>query len=218
MLCGRGFKPSGSGRPRYCRKCTAWADGEVAGLHRLRCRECGRDFPTPVRSVHYCSDTCRENASAHRAEARSQRRLPRARRAAGAATASTTGAASPAPPLPMCRMCGKIPAAGSQRTYCSDACRTEGRRARERRRARRRLADPEKRAVHAARMRALYARNRAATASDRAVRARCGTCGREFSADRRNAKYCSGPCRKKGRARYAAAWWRRSRGGNGAPL
>ena len=165
-LCGRAFEPRGGGPPKYCPKCMAWADGEVAGTHRLRCRECGGGFQTPRRSVKYCSDACREKGRLRRARAGAQRRRrgsagarERGGTADKAAGAARSGAA--APPAPACRVCGKGLATSRQRAYCSAECRTEGKRARKREYVRRYLEDPERRAVQAARMRAAYVRRMA---------------------------------------------------------
>ena len=78
------------------------------------------------------------------------------------------------------------------------------------------LADPERRAVHAARKRALTARRSAMEGGSRPRTAQCAQCGSKFAADSSRARYCSNPCRKKGQARAKAAYMRRE-GGRAAP-
>ena len=81
---------------------------------------------------------------------------------------------------------------------------------------RRYLADPERRAVHAARQRASAAKRSAMYASCRVRAVRCARCGAEFSTELPNAKYCSDPCREWARARYNTAYKRRRRERGGA--
>ena len=76
---------------------------------------------------------------------------------------------------------------------------------------RRYLADPEKRAVHAARKRASTARRSAMEAGNRSSAVQCAQCGAKFTAGSRRVRYCSDACRKKGRARAKAAYIRRGR-------
>ena len=170
----------------------------------MKCGECGKKFQTPSRNVQYCSTACSNDAGRRRARAYTRER------------GGTASAPAPAPAAGKCRACGKrMPASksGPPRAYCSPACRAEGARAHQREYKRRYLADPERRSLHAARMRASYVRRRAATAKDRI--AECRECGKAFRPYSMAVAYCSNPCRKKARARLAAAWERayRSRGG-----
>ena len=76
---------------------------------------------------------------------------------------------------------------------------------------RRYLADPEKRAVHAARLRASAARRSAMDGRSRTGSVQCVQCGAKFAADGSRVRYCSNPCRKEGRARTREAYMRRLR-------
>ena len=102
-----------------------------------KCRACGRAFSPPTRSVRYCSDPCRKEGYARHHHTRWQPRPAR--------DAKTID----------CRACGRPFSTdggpGKPRVYCSEACRVEGMRAYGREYMRRYLADPEKRAVQAAR-------------------------------------------------------------------
>ena len=62
---------------------------------------------------------------------------------------------------------------------------------------RRYLADPRKRALHAARVGVIHARHRAAAAKERERRVQCGVCGAEFSTSHWKSAYCSAACRKR---------------------
>ena len=111
-----------------------------------KCRACGKEFAAPTRSVRYCSDPCRKDGYArHRA-----RWQPRPARKGETLE---------------CRACGRAfesdRGPGRLRVYCSAECRAEGERAYIREYMRRYLADPERRAVQAARVRASAARRRA---------------------------------------------------------
>ena len=94
------------------------------------CRLCGRTFATYGRANHaYCK---RCTAKADRAIAKR--------------------------PHTDCKECGKALAATSHSVrYCSDACRADGARRIRRESTQRRMADPEKRAINAAYMRAWHA-------------------------------------------------------------
>ena len=221
-LCGRQFRPRAGGPVRYCARCGKKADREVGRVHRVRCKECGGAFETPNRSILYCSDACRKKRHARR------------RRIAIAAAASAPAAPPPAGPQPAapasppgrmrtvkCRICGGAfqtdMRPGNPHVYCSPPCRAEGKRARMREYMRRYLADPERRAVHAARLRASTARRRARDGRDEVPRMRCKECAREFSPASRSVRYCSDPCRKKGLARVRAACRRRREEREGRP-
>ena len=215
-LCGRRFAQYGRARHRaYCKRCTARADREIARALRVKCKECGKKFAAPNRTVRYCSDECR--AEGLRRYNREYQRMSLAdpeKRAAAAARTRASEAARAArerggrPPPPQrqappraspnaepstcllcgrrfaqygrssrhgycrrctakadreiartlnvnCNACGKKFSTNSRAVrYCSDECRAEGLR-RSRRGSRRRAeADPEKRALAAARRRA----------------------------------------------------------------
>ena len=120
-------------------------------MRRVRCKECGRTFSTQNRRFLYCSDPCRKLA-----RARTHRRADRARASRGRAREKKDLE---------CRVCGRRFAPvqghrGNHPSYCSDACRSEGMRAKCREHARKYLADPERRAIHAARNRASHAARR----------------------------------------------------------
>ena len=181
---------------RYCDPCRAEAAAEASRTHSARCKECGRTFQTPRRTVRYCSAPCRKRGyKTHRGQTSPGR--------------ARDGTAE-------CRECGGPLVDGARpgnRVYCSAACRARGKRALMRDYMRRYLADPKKRALHSARASAAKARSRAAAAKDRARRVRCRVCGGEFSTARWNARYCSDPCREKGyrRVRKASERQRRER-------
>ena len=154
LLCGRGFVPLGPGPPRYCARCTARASKESTRVLRVRCKECGRDFSTQSRAVKYCSDACRKRGRARASVLSDRARAPRQREGRPSKKEAIA-----------CRTCGGrfFPAQGYRGhppSYCPDACRADGKRAKAREYARRYLADPERRAIHAARMRAYAARRR----------------------------------------------------------
>ena len=145
-LCGRNFAPYAATRQVYCKRCRARAEREANKVLRVRCKECGKTFSTTSRAVRYCSEECRRAVRAR------QRNAPRRRRPARDETTK-------------CRTCGKVfkpdRKPGSPLVYCSLACRAEGRRRLSREAMRRYVADPEKRALTAARTRAAAARRKA---------------------------------------------------------
>ena len=206
-LCGRRFRTR-YGRPlHYCARCAARVDRKVARTHRAGCRECGRAFETPSLAVRYCSDPCRKKA---RARGRT-------------ASASASAAAAPRRArkrAAKCLVCGGAfpPDKGKGRpmSYCSPPCRAEGTRARMREYMRRYLSDPDRRALHAARLRASSARRSAVGAADHVRSVRCALCGTGFSTAVPHARYCSDPCRKEAAARYNIAYKRRRRERGGA--
>ena len=168
LLCGRGFERRGpGGTRRYCEECRGRAAEQAAMVLRVHCKECGGEFSTHKRSVRYCSDECRK---------RGCKRLRCASRAkAGQAASSSPASASPAAAAAggggpaqerRCRSCGKgfVPdwKPGKPRAYCSEGCRTDGRRRLYREAMRRYCADPEKRAIKAARGNAAAAARRRA--------------------------------------------------------
>ena len=194
--CGKAFRTP-SRAVRYCsdacRQRGYAASRNTAGPLRphdgtAECRACGKTFRTPSRAIRYCSEPCREEGYARGGNASILRR-PRPAPAAKAAR---------------CRVCGRSfetgGGPGKPRVYCSAACRAEGERIKNREAMRRYLADPKKRALHAARVSAAHSRRRAAAARERERRAPCGVCGREFTTVYRNALYCSNPCRKRASA------------------
>ena len=214
-LCGRPFRPRRGGGPlNYCARCGRKADREAVRVHRVRCKECGGTFHTPNRSVKYCSAPCRKKGYARR------------RRPARAPSAAAPGASAAAPPsrakerTVKCRICGKAfltdMRPGKPQVYCSPPCRAEGSRVRMREYMRRYLADPKRRAVHAARLRASSARRTARDARNRTRSIECAQCGGEFSTSNRSIRYCSDPCRKKARAIANAAYKRRRSGRDGS--
>ena len=214
-LCGRRFRPRAGGPVSYCARCEKRADREAASrARRVRCAACGKAFQTLSRSVKYCSDPCRKSgyrrSIGRPSPSRPSRSVPsRSSRTPPPSSPSAGGGGRTA----KCRVCGgALPAGagrGRPRSFCSPPCRTEGTRARLREYMRQYLADPEKRAVHAARMRASSARRSAAAGRDRPRRVRCAHCGGEFSAPTLAVRYCSDPCRKGGGARAAAAYRQR---------
>ena len=146
-VCGRSFAPYGNRITSYCKRCRARADREISKVLRVRCRECGKAFPTTNRAVRYCSDPCRK--AAHTRQSRASRR----RRPAGRDEAAK------------CRTCGReftpVRKPGKPLVYCSEECRAEGRRRLAREAMRRYVADPRKRAMMAARTRVVAARHKA---------------------------------------------------------
>ena len=77
-------------------------------MHRVKCGECGGAFQTPIRSVRYCSDACRQRGYAARGN-RSRLRLP-----PHAWTAE-------------CRECGRAFRTPNRAIrYCSEPCRGKG--------------------------------------------------------------------------------------------
>ena len=215
LLCGRRFGPrrGGSGPLNYCARCGRKADMEAVRVHRVRCRECGGTFRTPNRSIGYCSDACRKKGYTRRRSAAS---------AASAAAAVAPSAGLARERTVKCRICGKAfltdMRPGKPQVYCSPPCRAEGSRVRMREYMRRYLADPKRRAVHAARLRASSARRTARDARNRTRSVECAQCGGEFSTSNRSIRYCSDPCRKKARALAGAAYKRRRRERDGAAM
>ena len=65
--------------------------------------------------------------------------------------------------------------------------------------------------MHAARLRASSARRSAMAGRGRARSVQCAQCGSEFQTRNSLARYCSDPCREKGRARADAAYRQRRR-------
>ena len=125
----------------------------------MRCRECNKAFSTPSRAVRYCSDECR------RAVRKRQSNAPRKRR-----PAEDRGPSK-------CRTCGKEftldkRGPGKPVAYCSEKCRTEGKRRLYREAMRRYSAKPENRALMAARVRASAARRKAREEEERKRAAR----------------------------------------------
>ena len=127
-------------RHRYVRRTLPAHDGTA------KCRECGKKFATPSRVVRYCSDPCRKKGYARH-------------------HATTLLPLRPKVRTVKCRVCGAAFATnrgpGQPQVYCSAACRVEGGRAKKRNYMRRYLEDPEKRAIHAARLRASAAKRKA---------------------------------------------------------
>ena len=121
-------------------------------MHRVKCRECGKAFSTSNRSVRYCSDPCRKAACA---------RLNKAHKRRPAGSRQDLGGTETV----VCLVCGKRFAPdrgpGKPRVLCSDACRVERVRARNREYMARHLADPMNRAILLARNRASAARRAA---------------------------------------------------------
>ena len=194
-LCGRGLEASLPDMRRYCDPCRERAAKEAsARTHRVQCKECGGTFQTPRRTVRYCSAACRKKGY-------------KARRGQAGSGRARDG-------MIECRECGGPLVAGvgpGTRVYCSAACRAEGKRTWMRNYMRRYLADPKKSALHSARADAAQARRRAAAARDRARRMRCRMCGGKFSTPRGGVRYCSDPCREKGRRLVREAGERRRR-------
>ena len=199
--CGRAFRTR-SRRVRYCSEpCRKKGYGRsyhhspwlAAHDGTSECRECGRTFKALSRAYHYCSDECRKNGHYRRDYS-----VPK----------------PPAPPKrTKCRACGRAfrttMGPGHRRSYCSAACQAEGRRMHSRRSRRRYHADPEKHAIHLARSHASRSLRRAEAAKRRIEQ--CRACGRDYTPDHPNSKYCSDECRKASRARRSAAYYRRRR-------
>ena len=145
-LCGRDFVPQWAGVQAYCTSCRNRAAKKAAKKHRLRCKECGKSFTSASLAVRYCSDPCRKNGY------RTSTDLVNNRHPAHGEIVA-------------CRVCGKAFKAergrGKLRVHCSEKCRAEGRRIRNREDMRKYLADPERRAVQRARMNAIVIRRRA---------------------------------------------------------
>ena len=123
----------------------------------LTCRTCGRDFGSFRR-------TCRR-AYRRRCTAKANKEIARTLRVA-------------------CKECGKTFSAKARTVrYCSDACRSASARRRDSEYKRRRMADPEKRALMLARTRVVAAARRARERGDEPPRA-----GRDVKSLKRNAK------------------------------
>ena len=100
----------------------------------ITCTLCGRSFARSGRGYHAHCNQCRAKADRLIAKVRSAK----------------------------CGVCGRVFAAASRLArYCSDECRTEAARSANREMYSRRMADPEKRAKAAARIRALMAAKKA---------------------------------------------------------
>ena len=207
MLCGREFTPHRGGSLHYCDTCRAKTLKEIAKVLRVRCKECGKAFSATNRVARYCSVSCRmdgyrrnSNASArHRRRQRLAAQKGEGAAGRGGAPKRPGGARGGKAAAPKCRVCGGKIASyqmpGNRRVYCSAKCRAEGKRVQIRDYMRRYLSDPKKRAIMAARANARAARLKAEP------RVHCKECGKEFSATRQSARYCSVLCRKKWRAR-----------------
>ena len=57
-LCGRDFVPYGGALPIHCKRCSAKMNREMVRVMAVNCKECGKEFSTPKRSVRYCSKAC----------------------------------------------------------------------------------------------------------------------------------------------------------------
>ena len=133
---------------------------------RVPCKECGQTFTTRKRSVRYCSDKCRElGYRRHRGASRARAGQTASSSASSAPSGAAAAATGAGQAKRKCRACGKEFAPdwkpGRPRAYCSEDCRTEGRRRLYREAMRRYCSDPEKRALKAARSAATAARRRA---------------------------------------------------------
>ena len=103
-LCGRDFVPYGGARPIHCKRCSARMNREMARVMAVDCKECGKRFSTPNRTVRYCSKACSaagqrrsSNASARRDRADPEKHamiLARQRAWAAARRAKKRGAAA----------------------------------------------------------------------------------------------------------------------------
>lgn len=198
QVCNRAPATRLFGSLRYCARCGVRADERINRGRRVECRECGRPFRAPGSAARYCSGPCRKKGYA-----RHHRAAPGARKSRQGAGKGRGGKGA----APRCRVCSRslaaaaaaAPAAGrgrgAARVYCSDACRAKGRRAYNLEYNRRYGADPENRAVLAARYSAAPARDRSR------LRVDCKECGRPFERATARSRYCSDECRKKGYAR-----------------
>ena len=153
LNCGRDFDPYKRGVQRYCTPCRNRAAKEATKTLLVLCKECGRPFKTAHRSVRYCSDPCRRVGYERvRSDAR---RRPR-RLLSGTVN---------------CRICGKKFKVGighgKRRVFCSDKCRAEGKKIRNREDMRKYLADPKRRAIQRARISLAITRQRAKDKDDK---------------------------------------------------
>ena len=161
--CGKAFQTR-TLTVRYCSDACrrgGYAQFGIAGdaakpdKKAARCRNCGGAFRAPTSLVRYCSDACRKEGSRLRNTGAARQRQ----------------AQKPRVSTVKCGACGKAFKTGMRkgepRAYCSEACRADAMRAYQREYARRRLADPEARALHMKHVRASAARRRARARDDK---------------------------------------------------
>ena len=153
LNCGRDFDPYKRGVQLYCSPCRNRAAKEATKTMSIRCKECRRPFKTTHRSVRYCSDPCRM-AGYERVRSDARRRPRRL----------LSGTVN-------CRICGKKfkigIGHGKRRVFCSDECRAEGKKIRNREDMRKYLSDPKRRAIQRARTNMAVTRQRARDKAER---------------------------------------------------
>lgn len=151
--CGGDFEPYRRGVQQYCTPCRNRAAKEATKTRRIRCKECGKRFTTAHRTVRYCSAPCRK-IGYDRVRSAARNRPHRL----------LSGTAD-------CRICGKAfkigRGHGKRRVFCSDKCRAEGRKIRNREDMRKYLSDPKKRAIQRARSNLAITRQRARDKEER---------------------------------------------------